>query len=91
MKKISKWLSVLLTILIVSSLFTVCAFAEGEGGGGGAGNVATAVESTWKTASEQIKTVVNNVVFPIIDVVLAVFFFAKLGLAYFDCAPVKAM
>lgn len=82
MKKISKWLSVLLTILIVSSLFTVCAFAEG--GGGGVGNVATAVESTWKTASEQIKTVVNNVVFPIIDVILAVFFFAKLGLAYFD-------
>lgn len=82
MKKISKWLSVLLTILIVSSLFTVCAFAES--GGGGVGNVATAVESTWKTASEQIKTVVNNVVFPIIDVVLAVFFFAKLGLAYFD-------
>lgn len=84
MKKISKWLSVLLTILIVSSLFTVCAFAEGEGGGGGVGNVATAVESTWKTASEQIKTVVDNVVFPIIDVILAVFFFAKLGLAYFD-------
>ena len=83
MKKIPKWLSVLLTILIVSSLFTVCAFAEGEGGGG-VGNVATAVESTWKTASEQIKTVVDNVVFPIIDVILAVFFFAKLGLAYFD-------
>lgn len=81
MKKISKWLSVLLTILIVSSLFTVCAFAEG---GGGAGNVASAVEGTWKTASEQIKTVVDNVVFPIIDVILAVFFFAKLGLAYFD-------
>ncbi len=88
MKKISKWLSVLLTILIVSSLFTVCAFAEGGGGGGGggggAGNVASAVEGTWKTASEQIKTVVDNVVFPIIDVILAVFFFAKLGLAYFD-------
>ena len=88
MKKISKWLSVLLTILIVSSLFTVCAFAEGGGGGGGggggAGSVASAVEGTWKTASEQIKTVVDNVVFPIIDVILAVFFFAKLGLAYFD-------
>lgn len=86
MKKISKWLSVLLTILIVSSLFTVCAFAEGGGGGGGGGtgSVASAVEGTWKTASEQIKTVVDNVVFPIIDVILAVFFFAKLGLAYFD-------
>lgn len=35
-------------------------------------------------ASEQIKAVVNNVVFPAIDLVLAVFFFAKLGTAYFD-------
>ena len=41
-------------------------------------------ESTWQTASGQIKTVVNNVVFPAIDVILAVFFFAKLGTAYFD-------
>ena len=88
MRKISKLFSVLLTIVIVSSFFTVCAFAEGAGGGGGGGggggNVATAVENTWKSASGQIKTVVNNVVFPVIDVVLAVFFFAKLGLAYFD-------
>ena len=36
------------------------------------------------TASTQIKTVVNNVVFPAIDLILAVFFFAKLGTAYFD-------
>ena len=88
MRRISKLFSVLLTIVIVSSFFTICAFAEGAGGGGGGGggggNVATAVENTWKSASGQIKTVVNNVVFPIIDVVLAVFFFAKLGLAYFD-------
>ena len=40
--------------------------------------------STWQTASGQIKTVVNNVVFPAIDLILAVFFFAKLGTAYFD-------
>ena len=30
------------------------------------------------------KTVVDNVVFPAIDLILAVFFFAKLGTAYFD-------
>jgi len=34
--------------------------------------------------SGQIKTVVNKVVFPAIDLILAVFFFAKLGMAYFD-------
>ena len=51
---------------------------------GNHGDVAGAVESTWATASTQIKTVVNNVVFPAIDLILAVFFFAKLGTAYFD-------
>lgn len=49
-----------------------------------AGDVAGAIEDTWKTASVQVKSVVNNVVFPVIDLVLAVFFFAKLGTAYFD-------
>lgn len=48
------------------------------------GNVAQAIEGTWSDASGQIKQVVNNVVFPVIDLVLAVFFFAKLGMAYFD-------
>lgn len=50
----------------------------------GTGDVAGAIEGTWNDASDQIKTVVNNVVFPVIDLILAVFFFAKLGMAYFD-------
>jgi len=48
------------------------------------GDVAGAIEGTWNDASDQIKTVVNKVVFPAIDLVLAVFFFAKMGTAYFD-------
>jgi len=51
---------------------------------GATGNVAGAVEDTWDEASDQIKTVVDNVVFPCIDMILAVCFFAKLGMAYFD-------
>lgn len=47
-------------------------------------DVAGAIEGTWKTAAIQIKTVVNKVVFPAIDLILAVFFFVKLGTAYFD-------
>jgi hypothetical protein len=47
-------------------------------------SVTGAIEGTWTTASQQIKTVVNKVVFPAIDLILAVFFFAKLGTAYFD-------
>ena len=56
----------------------------------GSGDVASAVESTWTTASSQIKTVVNNVVFPAVDMILAICFFVKLGTSYFDCAPVRA-
>lgn len=50
----------------------------------GSGDVAGAVESTWTAASGQIKSVVNKVVFPAIDMILAIFFFVKLGTAYFD-------
>lgn len=38
------------------------------------GDVAGAIEGTWQTASQQIKTVVDHVVFPAIDLILAVFF-----------------
>lgn len=58
-------------------LFSTTAFAA-------SGDVAGAIEGTWTTASQQIKTVVDNVVFPAIDLILAVSFFAKLGTAYFD-------
>jgi len=49
-----------------------------------AGDVSSAIQSTWNAAKSQIKTVVNNVVFPVIDVILAVLFFVKIGTAYFD-------
>ena len=68
---------VLLLVLMVTMLFSTTAFAAG-------GDVAGAIEGTWNDASGQIKTVVNKVVFPAIDLILAVFFFAKLGMAYFD-------
>lgn len=73
MKRIAMLICV---VMLVTCLFSMPAYA--------AGNVAGAIEGTWKTASQQIKTVVNNVVFPAIDLILAVFFFAKLGTAYFD-------
>lgn len=63
-------------MIVTMSAISLCAFADGD--------VAGAIEGTWSTASSQIKQVVNNVVFPIIDLLLAVFFFGKLGCAYFD-------
>ena len=48
------------------------------------GDVAGAVTSTWTTARSQVVSVVNNVVFPVIDVILAVLMFVKITLAYLD-------
>ena len=48
------------------------------------GDVAGAVESTWNQAKGQIKTITNNVIFPVIDVVLAILLFVKIGLLYMD-------
>ena len=72
-----------LCVMLTLSLLLVCmmgttAFAAGTG------DVAGAVESTWATASTQIKTVVNNVVFPVIDMILAILFFVKVGTSYFE-------
>ena len=78
MKKSKRIMIAILTVTLMVSMFCVTAYAAGSG------DVAGAVQGTWKTASQQIKTVVNNVVFPAIDLILAVFFFAKLGTAYFD-------
>lgn len=77
MKK--KTMRMLLCVMMMAAMVTmtsVTAFA--------AGDVATAIENTWTAAQTQIKTVVNNVVFPVIDMILAILFFVKLGTAYFD-------
>ena len=78
MKKKKKLLYLCCVTLVLISVFCMTAYAAPTG------DVAGAIESTWKDASAQIKTVVNKVVFPAIDLILAVFFFAKLGMAYFD-------
>ena len=49
-----------------------------------AADVSTAIESTWNAAKGQIKSVVNNVVFPAVDMILAILFFVKLATAYLD-------
>ena len=61
----------MLTIICCVSAFT-------------ADDAASAVESSWQDAAVQIKTVVDNVAFPALDMVLAIAFFVKLGSAYFN-------
>lgn len=48
------------------------------------GNVSGAIEGTWNAAQGQIKDIVNNVVFPVIDMILAVLLFVKIATAYMD-------
>ena len=60
MRKFKKHLRPLLLVLVVMSILCVPAFATS----GGRGAVGAVVESTWNDAAGQIKTVVNNVVFP---------------------------
>lgn len=74
-KSIRIMISVLLVTLLISA-FSMTAFA--------AGDVAGAVESTWNQAQTQVKQIVNNVVFPVIDMILAILFFVKVGTSYFE-------
>ena len=70
---------VLLCIGLVAIMISLCCVPASA-----AGDVSGAIEGTWNTAKTQIQTVVNNVVFPVIDMILAILFFVKLGTAYFD-------
>ena len=74
MKK--KTLIALIIAAVTSTFGGLTAYASGD--------VAGAVESTWTTARAQVVSVVNNVVFPVIDVILAVLLFVKITLAYLD-------
>lgn len=66
-----------LALLLLTALCCTSALAAG-------GDVAGAVEQTWTEAATQIKSVVEKVVFPALDMILAIAFFVKLGGAYFD-------
>lgn len=74
-----KFIKILISIAVVVAMLTVSilpAFA--------AGDVSSAIQSTWNSAQTQIKNVVNNVVFPAVDMILAILFFVKIATAYLD-------
>lgn len=77
MKKI--WIKLLVCIAMAALVFAISAVPVFA-----AGDVAGAIENTWNTAKSQIQTVVNNVVFPVVDMILAILFFVKVGTAYFE-------
>lgn len=75
-KKILKIVLCAVMLIFIVGTFSMTAFA--------AGNVSDAIEQTWNAAKTQVQSVVNNVVFPVVDMILAILFFVKLGTAYFD-------
>ena len=78
MKK-RKWTKILLgtaVFMLICMSFALPAYA--------AGDVATAIQNTWNSAKTQVQSVVNNVVFPVVDMILAILLFVKIGTAYFD-------
>lgn len=83
---LSKSIFIFLILALLISTMAIPAFATST-----SGDVSGAIQSTWNSAKGQIQSVVNNVVFPVIDTILVILFFVKLGTAYFDCAPVPAL
>ena len=71
-----RWIVCAVLVLLFLTVFSVTAFA--------ARDVAGAIQNTWDSAKTQIKTVVNNVVFPVVDTILAILLFVKLGTCYFE-------
>ena len=76
-KNFTKILVAVVMLVVLVSIMAIATFAA-------SGDVAGAIKATWDTAKVQIKSVVNNVVFPVIDLVLAVCFFVKVALVYMD-------
>lgn len=68
-KKTMRIMLLLLLVTVLVSAFSMTAFA--------AGDVAGAIENTWNAAKGQIQTVVNNVVFPVCDMILAILFLSR--------------
>ena len=81
MKKKNKYLILILFILLFLILSTICIFADDTGD---KISISNAFEETWLHARGEIINVVNNVIFPIIDTILAITFFIKLTLTYLD-------
>lgn len=76
-RKTMRTLLCVAVVVLLMTAMSVTAFAAD-------GDVAGAVENTWNAAKTQVQSVVNNVIFPAIDLVLAVLFFVKVGTSYFE-------
>ena len=77
-KRLARMITLSCLMMVLVCTMAMPAFATG------AGNVSGAITDTWNAAQGQIKDIVNNVVFPVIDMILAVLLFVKIATAYMD-------
>ena len=77
-KRFTRVMVMAAVVVMMMAFMAVPAFATS------AGNVSGAIESTWNAAQGQVKDIVNTVVFPVIDMILAILFFVKIATAYMD-------
>ncbi len=78
-KKLVRILTMTALLMLLVSMMALPAFAADA-----TGNVSGAIQGTWDAAKTQVKDIVNNVVFPVIDLILAVLFFVKVATCYMD-------
>ncbi len=78
-KKRTRTLAMCALLVCMAAMMAVPAFAAET-----PGNVSGAIENTWNAVQGQVKDIVNNVVFPVIDMILAILFFVKIATAYMD-------
>ena len=76
-KRLVRMFSMACVMMLMVVFMAIPAYATG-------GNVSGAITDTWNAAQGQIKDIVNNVVFPVIDMVLAILLFVKIATAYMD-------
>ena len=72
----NKVITTVISSMAVANMMAMTAYAEGD--------VSGAIQSTWNDAKSQIKSIVNNVVFPVLDVVLVILLFVKIGTLYME-------
>jgi len=76
MKIKNKVIATVVSSMAVANMMAMTAYADGD--------VSGAIQSTWNDAKSQIKSIVNNVVFPVLDVVLVILLFVKISTLYME-------
>ena len=76
-KRLVRMFSMACVAMLMVVFMAIPAYATG-------GNVSGAITDTWNAAQGQIKDIVNNVLFPVIDMVLAILLFVKIATCYME-------